>query len=181
MTMKLDDMLEALVGREGRYSNHPSDRGGETMWGITERVARKNGYSGVMSKMPRETAKDIYRKVYWQQPGFDEVAEVWPSIAEELLDTGVNMGTVTAAGFLQRALNALNARATHYPDIAVDGDVGPATLRALRAYKARRGADGESVLLKALNCQQGERYLKIAEGRPANEDFVFGWFRARVA
>jgi lysozyme family protein len=35
-------------------------------------------------------------------------------LAAELLDTGVNMGTGTATGFLQRALNALNRNGRDY-------------------------------------------------------------------
>ena len=36
-------MIEATIGKEGGYSNHPADRGGPTRWGITERVARDVG------------------------------------------------------------------------------------------------------------------------------------------
>jgi hypothetical protein len=36
-------------------------------------------------------------------------------------------------------------------------------------------------MLKALNCLQGERYIRIAEGRAASEDFVFGWLANRIA
>lgn len=57
----------------------------------------------------------------------------------------------------------------------------PRTLAALRAYLAKRGTEGETVLLKALNCLQGERYIDIAERRPKDEEFVYGWLRARVA
>ena len=35
-------------------------------------------------------------------------------------------------------------------------------------------------MLKALNCLQGERYIGLAEGRPANEEFVWGWIKNRV-
>jgi len=30
-----DDAFEALLGNEGGYANHPSDPGGETMWGAS--------------------------------------------------------------------------------------------------------------------------------------------------
>jgi hypothetical protein len=35
--------------------------------------------------------------------------------------------------------------------------------------------------VRALNAQQGERYLEIAEGRASQEAFTFGWFLHRVA
>ena len=40
--------------------------------------------------------------------------------------------------------------------------------------------EGEQVLLRALNCSQGARYLELAEGREANEDFLYGWVKERV-
>ncbi|WP_275673085.1 putative peptidoglycan-binding domain-containing protein, partial [Escherichia coli] len=41
--------------------------------------------------------------------------------------------------------------------------------------------DGERVMLTALNCTQGDRYLELAEKREANESFVYGWLKERVA
>lgn len=178
--MTVDAMIETLVGKEGGYSNHPSDTGGETMWGITVAVARANGYTGSMRSMPRDTAKDIYRRKYFVLPGFDRVAEQSAAVAEELFDTGVNMGPSVASTFLQRLLNGLNRQGKDYADIGVDGDVGPATLRSLKAYLAKRGKDGEKVLLKGLNALQGARYVALAEGRSANEDFLHGWLLNRL-
>ncbi|MBF4815817.1 hypothetical protein HIJ91_10795 [Cronobacter sakazakii] len=40
--------------------------------------------------------------------------------------------------------------------------------------------EGESVLVKALNCTQGDYYLEITEKREANEAFIYGWLRERV-
>lgn len=179
--MSVEAMIDALIGREGGYANHPSDRGGETMWGVTVAVARKYGYAGAMRAMPRTVAVDIYRRRYWQEPGFEAVGRLSAPVAEELFDTGVNMGPGVATGFLQQALNALNQQGRDYADIKVDGMVGPATLGALRAYQKRRGAEGEVVLLKALNCLQGARYIHLAESRPKNEDFLYGWLRTRIS
>lgn len=178
--MTVDAMIETLVGKEGAYSNHPSDTGGETMWGITIAVARANGYAGPMRSMPRDTAKEIYRRKYFVFPGYDRVAEQSAAVAEELFDTGVNMGPSVGSTFLQRLLNGLNRQGKDYPDISVDGDVGPATLRALKAYLAKRGKEGEVVLLKGLNALQGARYIALAEGRTANEDFLHGWLLHRA-
>ncbi|EHG5664623.1 hypothetical protein J5K42_005041, partial [Salmonella enterica subsp. enterica serovar Kasenyi] len=61
-----------------------------------------------------------------------------------------------------------------------DGRIGPRTLNALRVYLEKRGKDGERVLLVALNCTQGERYLELAEKREADESFVYGWMKERV-
>ena len=180
MSKTVEQLIDEAIGREGGYSNHPADRGGPTRWGVTEQVARAYGYAGDMKVLPRETAVDIYRRRYWIEPRFNQVEPIYPRIAEELFDTGINMGPSVAIGFLQRALNGLNRGASDYPDIGVDNRIGPMTLAALKGYKAKRGADGEAVLLKALEALQGERYLALVEKRPANEAFLYGWLANRV-
>lgn len=182
MTMvetKVDVMIEVLIGREGKYSNHPSDTGGETMWGITIAVARANGYKGAMRDLPRNTAKAIYKSEYYEKPGFAVVAQYSEQIAEELFDTGVNMGQSVAATFLQRLLNALNRQGKDFADIAVDGQLGNQSFNALKAYFRVRPA-AELILLRGLNCLQGARYVSLAEGRGKNEDFLNGWLEHRV-
>ncbi len=176
----IDGLIDAVIDREGDYGAHPADRGGATRWGVTEAVARANGYQGAMRGYPRDLAEGVYRRSYWLAPGFDRVAAHAPAIAAELFDTGVNMGPAVATGFLQRALNALNRGAADYPDVALDGRIGAATLAALAAFRARRGAAGEAVLLRAIEALQGERYLALAETRPANEAFLYGWLANRT-
>jgi len=178
--MTIDSLIDDVIDREGGYSNHPADRGGATCWGITQAVARAQGYAGDMRRLPRETAAAIYRRLYWLRPAFDGVATRAPQIAAELFDTGVNMGPAVAATFLQRALNALNRGASDYPDVTLDGVLGARTLAALDAFLARRGAGAEGVLLKAIEALQGERYVALAEARPADEAFLYGWLANRI-
>src|SRR3546814_17394319 len=111
-----------------------------------------------MRGLPREAAASIYRRLYWQRPGFDSAALRAPRIAAELFDPGVNMGTAVAAGFLQRALNALTRTARDYPALAVDRVMGQRTLAALDAFLRVRGAGGATRRLRAMEALQGERY-----------------------
>lgn len=178
--MVVDQMIANLIVREGGYSDNPDDTGKITCWGITEATARRNGYTGAMRDLTRDMAAFIYRQEYLIKPGFDKVLALSSPIAEELFDTGVNMGIGIPGPWLQRWLNAFNQGGALYGDISVDGSIGPATISALRAFLAHRGADGERVLVNALNCSQGARYLDITEGRAANEGFVFGWLLNRV-
>lgn len=179
--MPIDDLIDALIDREGGYANHPADRGGPTKFGITEAVARAHGYGGNMRDLPRNEAATIYKRLYWMRPKFDQVASRSEGIAAELFDTGVNMGPAVAATFLQRALSALNRDRKDYPDLVPDGRIGPATLAALDTFlKLRGNTSGETVLLRALDALQGERYLRLAERRPANEAFLYGWLANRV-
>jgi lysozyme family protein len=178
--MDITELVDDVIGREGGFVDHPADRGGPTRWGVTEATARDHGYTGDMRDFPRADAVAIYRRLYWLRPGFDRVADRAPAVAAELFDTGVNMGPAVATGFVQRALNALNRGAADYPDLVSDGRIGPRTLAALDGFLAARGRAGERVLLKAIEALQGERYLRLAEGRPANEAFLYGWLANRI-
>lgn len=164
--------------KEAGYVDNPNDRGGPTKWGCTERVARASGYRGDMRDLPIETAMDIAKRQYWDVLNLDKVAPLSQAIAEEMFDTLYNGGDPGA--WLQRLLNALNARGRLYPDMVVDGRIGPMTIDSLRVFLMRRGKDGEVVLLKGLNAIQGERFLRIAENNSTQEDFVFGWLLNRA-
>ena len=180
-TVDVEQLIDSVIEREGGYVHHPADKGGPTCFGITEAVARAHGFAGPMGQLPREEAARIYTRLFWLRPRFDEVARRSPRIASELFDTGVNMGPAVAATFLQRALTALNRNGGDYPDLVPDGRLGDRTLAALDAFLKLRGtSSGETVLLRALEALQGERYLRLAERRPANEAFLYGWLANRM-
>ena len=181
MNSSVADLIAEVIRKEGGYSNHPSDSGGETCWGITERVARKHGYPGAMRDLPKPVAEAIYEQEFWYEPGFYDVSMISAAVARELFDTGINTHPRRAAEFLQVSLNALNRQEKDYPDVAEDMDVGPATLAALRAYLAARGKLGEAVLVRSLNNLQGAFYIDLSRRRQKDEAFVFGWLANRVA
>lgn len=181
--MSIHKIIERLIDREGGFSDNPDDLGGPTRYGITQAKAREWGYEGDMRDFPRSTAVGIYKHDFYTGPGFSLVEDISPAIAEELVDTGVNMG---AAGrdwptvWLQEWLNVFNAQGALYDDIAVDGIIGPATISALEAFLSIRGKEGVAVMLTALNCEQGVRYKQLTTARERNETFTYGWLRARV-
>lgn len=172
--------LKHTLGIEGGYSDDRRDSGGATRYGITEKVARAFGYTGPMSELPLDLAKRIYKEQYWDIIRLDDVAAIAPEVAVEMFDTGVNCGQAVAVKFLQRALNLFNLNGQYYPDLDVDGLIGRNTLNALRAFVARRGSIGIQVLVTALNCLQGAFYTDLAERRPKDEAFTYGWFKERV-
>ena len=180
MNSSVADLIAKAIDTEGHYSNDPNDSGGETAWGVTERRARKFGYTGPMKDMPRSIAEAMYEQENWYDPGLYDVSVFSPLIARELFDTGINCGVPRACEFFQIALNALNRQGKDFADIAEDGDIGPATLQALKAYLRLRGVRGERVMLKALNCLQGAHYINLSRARQKDETFVFGWLDNRV-
>src|SRR3546814_9840487 len=79
------------------------------------------------------------------------------------------MGPAVPSLWFQQALNALNNGARLYADIKEDGDIGPATLGAFRAYLKARGAEASEVMMKALNSLQGARYIELSRTRRSEE------------
>jgi len=177
----ISEIILDIMEKEGYRSNNADDLGGDTTLGITESTARRLGYLGTMNDLTPGIAYSLYLKEYVSRVHFDDVHQVSAVIGEELIDTGVNMGQHIAAVFLQRWLNVYNNKQEYYKDLTIDGQVGPATISALKSYLAKRGKKGELVLLKSLNCSQGGRYLEISEAREKNETFVYGWMANRVS
>lgn len=114
--MDFDQAFDKLMGFEGGYSNNAADPGAETMWGITARVARAEGFVGEMRNMPQETAKSIARKRYWDPVHCDELPA---PIRYAMFDCAYNSGPAQAVKFLQRAVGT-----------NPDGVIGAVTLAA---------------------------------------------------
>ncbi len=183
---QIDKIINGILDREGgKFTDDPNDSGGPTKWGITlpvlSRWRRRTATIADIRALPREDAFEIYRSQFYLMPNFDDIAELSIPIAAELTDTGVNLGPAQATMFLQRALNAFNRQGKLYPDIKVDGGVGTAVIGALQKYLVTRGAVAEMVMLRALNGLQDAFYIKLAEGRPKDEDYAFGWILNRVS
>ena len=150
-----DKAFDLLIGNEGGYVNNPSDPGGETNWGITRTVAVDNGYSGSMKLMPKETAKQIYKKMYWDKLQCDQLGFI---VAFQLFDAGVNHGNSQAVKFLQRALSVVD-----------DGVIGAKTISATNSLD-----DLQIVML--FNAERIEFYAALK----TFSTFGKGWVR-RVA
>lgn len=114
---RFHEAFERLISHEGGYSNHPDDPGGETMYGITKRVAMQEGYDGPMRNLSRKRASEIYKSAYWDRAKADQYDF---AIGFQLFDAAVNHGIGNAIRLLQRAVGT-----------ADDGIVGPMTLAAV--------------------------------------------------
>lgn len=116
--MDFETAFNRLLGFEGGYSNNPADPGGATRFGITEAVARVYGYKDRMEDLPLDTARNIYKDMYWDKVRADDLPE---GIRYDLFDAAVNSGAAQAIRWLQAACGA-----------TVDGIVGPATISAAK-------------------------------------------------
>lgn len=172
--------VQKTLSLEGGYVNDPADPGGATKYGITEATARAHGYTGDMRKLPLEKAKEIYKKSYWDVARLDEFLS--QPLAENVFDCNVNCGARVGGRLLQEALNLLNVDPSGrqmYPEIYVDGVIGPNTLATLqKALQCRR--DMESLIIVLFNCLRATRYVDIVRARPKSKKFLIGWLKHRV-
>ncbi len=179
---EVDKLIDEIIRIEGGYTDDPDDPGGKTKFGITEKVARENGYTGDMKDLTVDFAHRVYYNQYVVAPKFDRVAQIAGNkIAAELVDTGVNCGQPTASKMLQRSLNSLNNCEKLWPNLVEDGGLGEKSFAALASYMKARGSDAEKVLFAALNCLQGTHYMDISARNETQEKFMFGWFLNRIA
>ncbi len=180
----IQKIINDVIVREGGFVNHPSDRGGPSKYGITKSTLAAWRASPVSTEdvrnLTRDEAYEIYFRRYVVDPGFFEIASINSEIAAELVDAGVLSGPKRPIEWLQTALNKFNRAGRLYPDIAVDGVLGPVTIGALRSYLAARGGMGPLVMVRALDSLQGAFFVQIAKAREANQDFIFGWFSHRI-
>ncbi len=153
--MDFDTAFTTLLKHEGGFSDHPSDPGGKTRFGITEAVAREVGYRGDMRELPLDLAKRIYKDRYWDAVRADELPE---AVRYAVFDAAVNSGPRQAILWLQRAVGVKD-----------DGIIGPKTLAAVRA------ADPERLLRRIL-----AQRLRFMAGLPNWPAFGRGWAR-RIA
>ena len=154
-----DASLARVLKHEGGYTNHPSDPGGPTNFGITihdyRRYIKANGTAADVRDMTLADAAKIYRARYWLALRCDELPA---GLDYAVFDYGVNSGTGRAAKVMQRLLGI--GSGTTMTDAVIAG--------ALKA--------GPSILIGRL-CDERLAFLKSLRTWPV---FGTGWSR-RVA
>ena len=103
------------------------------------------------------------------------------SLADELFDQAVNLGTKRPVVHFQVGLNVLNRQGSLYPDLHVDGVMGAETLHALFAlFKVDGALRSTQRLNKMMNSQQCCHYLERCLQDPSQEVFLRGWLERVV-
>lgn len=146
--MTTDDVIAAIIQKEGSiYTNRPTDRGGPTKYGITQKtLAAARGHAVTpadVEALTEDEARTIYVKQFVFDPGFNAVTD--DELRAALVDFGVNSGPARAIRWLQRSLNVDEPHVngvlgpqTLSAITSVDGRLLLATLVAFRAYAAHR-------------------------------------------
>lgn len=159
--------FEEVMEIEGGYVNHKDDPGGATNFGITEAVARRNGYEGDMKDLKLHQARDIYYHEFWLDQKYNKIKN--RDVAIEMFDQAVNMGPGRANRNLQKSYNLLVDN-----KISVDGVIGPNTLKAVNGCNKPVG------LFNLLNGYQIMHYINLAENSKKYRSFIRGWVNKRI-
>lgn len=155
-----DEALRRLLAHEGGYTNHPSDPGGPTKFGITiadyRKYVKPDATAADVKAMSVADAKKIYRARYWDAQRCDDLPA---GVDYAVFDYGVNSGIGRSGKVLRRLLRLPDT--TH--------EVSDQVIATAR----RRDATA----LVAAICDERLRFLKSLKTWPV---FGKGWGR-RVA
>ena len=180
-----NEAYNITLKHEGGYSNDSDDAGGETYKGISRRYNPSwEGWvlidqykqhpnfpnSAYNDSRLDKMVKDFYKDHYWDVNLLDEFNS--QNIANEMFDTGVNLGVGSAAKFLQMSLNVLNKNGTKWDDMTVDSKIGTSSLKALNACLS---LTGDEVLFKVMNILQGMHYVETMNKSKTQEKYAYGW------
>ena len=151
--------FELMLKSEGGYVNHPSDPGGRTNLGVTQRVweqwvGRESNEKEMRSLTPA-MVEPLYKRKYWDACKCDDLPE---GLDYLVFDFAVNAGPGRSIKTLQTAVGT-----------TPDGIIGPKTLAAVRAVDPHE-------LIEKFSIAKIEFY----ESLPTFPTFGRGWLN-RVA
>ena len=156
LEVKFNEVIKHVLKNEGGYVNDPNDRGGETKYGISNRAHPEVD----IKNLTIDGALDIYRRLYWNP---SKAEKLMPELRYQYFDFVVNAGQGNAVKVLQKACNGKLKRSDK---IAVDGRIGPMTIKASNKLEESR--------LKAYKLLY---YADIVLNNPTQEKYWYGWYR----
>ena len=156
----IEEIITDILKAEGwdKYTNDPTDRGGPTKWGITQKtLAEYRGHDVTpedVEALSESQARDIYEEMYVVAPRFTYLPERLQAL---VVDCGVNHGVRRATKWLQLAAGVKN-----------DGFIGPVTLTAVQ--------NANPLALYLRICAMRERfYAEIVRRDHSQVRFIKGW------
>lgn len=174
-----DDAIPVILGHEGTdtnfWVNDPLDAGGETVWGISMLMIKREGLQpvdlglsipqftpGCLKAVTKETCKKLYKRLFWDRFGYGTVQDT--KAATKIFDSAVNMGPSRAAKLAQAALVSLGKT------VAVDGNLGPKSIAAINQCDPQE-------FVNALGEEMKKFYLAIVQAKPSQNKFLRAWLK----
>lgn len=175
----VETLAREIVAREGGYVNDPDDPGGATKHGVTIGTMARLGMDldgdgritpADVRRLDRDQAVEIFLEHYYARPRISALpAVLQPSVFDMYVNAGAN-----AVRILQRLLGELGEA------VAVDGVIGPQTIRAAKAALAK----APDHLADAYGIARRNYYYDLADRRPSSRKYARrrdggkgGWIR----
>ena len=154
---KAEILVPFIKSFEGKFVNHPNDKGKATMMGITIGTFR-SFYGQGKSVQDLKNITDaqwmyIFRKGYWDRCKADQIAD--QSVANLVVDWCWGSG-VTGIKYVQAVVG-----------VDVDGIVGPKTLAAINSQ------DGSTLFAQLW--KQREAHFRACASKKGQGVFLNGW------
>lgn len=135
-------ILKQILKYEGGKVDHPADPGGRTAYGITQEtynawLKKQNLPPNDVFNISQDAVAAIYRQEYWDKIRGDDLPS---GIDMAVMDYAVNSGVSRAAKSLQSVVG-----------VAQDGQIGPATIQATKAYVAMAVTNNRLAFMKSLS------------------------------
>lgn len=147
-------LFKKVMAFEGGYSDHPSDHGGRTKWGLTKGQAESNGVD--FDTLTITDVEKIFFAEYYQCNRIGHL--MGSSIHDFMFDWCVHSGP-RVIKIMQEVLG-----------VETDGVIGPITGKAAKKHNFLR--DMQRARLKD--------QVRICDRSVKQEDFLVGWARRAV-
>lgn len=130
MRENFDKAFSILMEFEGGYVNDPTDKGGATKYGISQKSYPDEN----IASLTIERAKELYLRDYWGVAGCDDLTYPWDVV---VFDTAVHVGPETAKLIARHSASwqdVLFHRARRYVQIV---GKNPSQIKFLRGWMNR--------------------------------------------
>ncbi|KPN63284.1 Predicted Peptidoglycan domain-containing protein [Aliiroseovarius crassostreae] len=163
----VEEIADEIIAREGGYVNDPDDPGGATKYGVTLNTMRGLGIdltgdgkitSQDVKALTRDQAREIFVRHYFHRP---RIADLPAPLQPSVFDMYVNAGG-SAVRILQRLVGKMGYA------VAVDGVLGPRSLRAVRLAMAA----APDHLADAYGIERRNYYYRLADQRPKSRKYA---------
>lgn len=152
-------LMPLILKWEGGYANHPNDKGGCTMKGVTINTYKsfygQNKTCSDLKNITDEQWLKIFKDGYWDVCKGDEIEN--QSIANIIIDWAWNSGPKTAIKKIQQIVG-----------VEDDGKMGPITLSKINSFNVEE-------LFKLIYIARTNFYINICKKNASQKVFLKGW------
>jgi lysozyme family protein len=165
---------EALQRPDGSWFfwiDDPADPGGETAWGISMLIIKREGMTaeslglkdlspGSLKNLKLEKAEELYKLFFWDRYKYEKIID--QNNATKVFDASVNCGPLRGAAMLQRAANHCGHK------LDDDGILGPISLKAINECDQKK-------LIIEMAQEMRDYYMDLVVRKPLLKKFLKGW------